>query len=88
MTPGLTFGEALEALREGHKVARGGWAEDGSYLIFCAATLGSHTLITECEEFEILPTIGLWMGPKRKALLWGWLASPPDILATDWRIIE
>jgi hypothetical protein len=96
---GLTFGNAVEALKRGEKVTRKGWNGKEQFLWLKPAT----TIKSEwCkDEFlkklvdenggEILGlgTICMYThdGTGRKAILTGWLASQSDMLFEDWEII-
>lgn len=95
-TDGLTFGLALEALKQGKRVARAGW--NGMFLFLLPAgtipTKAIHdaalrNVIEEQvggETFEGLATIRMWTADKK--ILTGWLASQTDMLSEDWFVIE
>lgn len=96
-TNGLSFGHAIEALKEGRKVSRAGWNGKGMWLMLVAgapkATLkdGSpYKVATGLDECEILPHIDMWTvnAHGRTAMLPGWLASQTDMLANDWCVVE
>lgn len=94
----LTFGEALAALKSGHKVARAGWNGKDMWLS-----------ISRPEPFTI-PAENFWSPHNRRyaeqnggkatvlpsitmkiatgEILMGWLASQTDMLAEDWAIVE
>ena len=85
---GMTFGQAIEALKQGKKVARRGWNGKGMYVF----------LADEGGDFHTKADIG----PERKACVHpfivmhtaqddfqpGWLASQSDMLCEDWTIVE
>lgn len=94
---GLTFGEALEALKAGYKVARKGWNGKGMWLICVPGT--SDAQLREGTPYyealgeatcQILPHIDMWTvdSTGRRAMLPGWLASQTDMLSEDWEIID
>jgi len=97
---GLTFGLAIEALKQGKKVARKGWNGKGMFLwLKPATTVKSEWCRDEflkglCHanggEIEALGTICMYTHDStgRKAILTGWLASQSDMLLEDWEIIE
>lgn len=99
---GMTFGEALELLKAGFKVARKGWNGKGMYLwLKPGATIKKEhcrdPLLIECiekngdkGEIEALPTICMFTHDSsgRNAILTGWLASQSDMLLEDWVIVE
>lgn len=93
---GMTFGQAIESLKAGQKVARKGWNGKGMWLVLVPGTPVIHpdpetpygkAGITECE---ILPHIDMWTtnSEGRRAMLPGWVASQTDMLSEDWEIIE
>lgn len=94
---GLTFGEAIEALKAGQRVARKGWNGKGMWLVMVPGTplaqLREGTPYHEAlgqESCEILPHIDMWTvnAEGRRAMLPGWLASQTDMLAEDWELIS
>lgn len=93
---GMTFGQAIESLKVGQKVARKGWNGKGMWLVLVPGTPVVHPKpdtpygkagIAECE---ILPHIDMWTtnAQGRRAMLPGWLASQTDMLSEDWEIVE
>ena len=96
-TQGMTFGLAIEAMKQGAKVARAGWNGKGMWLILVAGTpnaaLREGTPYREAlgrESCEILPHIDMWTtnAEGRRAMLPGWLASQTDMLAEDWAVVD
>lgn len=93
---GLSFGLALEALKQGKKVARAGWNGKGMWLIYVQGTKevnfteGSAYQKAGLTSGEILPHIDMYTtnSSGRKAMLPGWLASQTDMLSDDWQIVE
>lgn len=80
----MNFGQALEKLKEGKKVARSGWNGKGMWLTLVnsqnytvdAVRSGSHS---------VLP----WIGMKTADNCFvPWLASQTDMLAEDWEVIN
>ena len=93
---GMTFGDALAALKQGSRVARAGWNGKGMWLALSPGVDG-------------LPAEKFWAGPNREyahsqggmahvlpcitmktatgEILMGWLASQSDMLAEDWLTI-
>jgi hypothetical protein len=100
MKENLKFGEAIEALKQGKKVARKGWNGKGMFLwLKPATTIKSDWCkdellksITDENGGEILAlgTICMYTHDStgRKAILTGWLASQSDMLLEDWVIVE
>lgn len=99
-TTGLTFGLAIEALKQGKQVTRKGWNGKGMFLWLKPATTinedwcKDELLKTLCEQnggkIEALGTVCMYTtnNTGRKAILTGWLASQTDMLSEDWEIIE
>ena len=95
-TTGMTFGLAIEALKQGMKVSRAGWNGKGMWLVLVPGTKEAqlregtpyHTALA-LESCEILPHIDMWTvnAQGRRAMLPGWLASQSDMLAEDWEIV-
>lgn len=90
----MNFGEALEELKTGQKVARSGWNGKGMFLAHSPGAID-------------LPADKFWAGPNREfaernggkatvlpyitmktadGCIVPWLASQTDILAEDWNI--
>lgn len=83
----MNFGQAIEALNQGKKVARTGWNGKGMFLLYVPS-----------EKWGIIGKIGLGI-PKGNLLSWigmktadnkfvPWLASQTDMIAEDWEVIE
>lgn len=73
----LTFGQALEALKKGYRVARSGWNGKGMYIQWNHAR--------DFEHSELLPffTIKNVMNSFNT-----WVPSISDILAEDWGVVD
>ena len=96
----MSFGDAIAALKAGHKVARTGWNGKGMWL-----SLSAHG-----GESRSVPAGGFWsennsryaaenggaavvlpcitMKTATGEILMGWLASQTDMLAEDWLILD
>jgi hypothetical protein len=79
-----TFGDAIEALKQGNQVARQGWNGKGMWLIIVKLytvtpiELGGH-------ESTLTPFIAMKAADDKFV---PWLASQTDVLAEDWGIVE
>jgi hypothetical protein len=94
----VNFGTALEALKQGKRVAREGWNGKNMFLFLLPAgvvpTKAIHdpalrTVIESeigGETFEALGSIRMFTADKK--ILTGWLASQTDMLAEDWVILD
>lgn len=97
---GMTFGMAIEALKQGKKVARKGWNGRGMYLWLKPATVVKTDMCHDPYlkaaveenggELLALGTICMFTHDStgRKAVLTGWLASQSDMLLEDWTIVD
>jgi len=95
----LNFGQAIEALKQGKRVARKGWNGKGMFLWLKPSTtvkseLCHDPLLKElCDknggEILALGTICMYTHDStgRQAILTGWLASQSDMLLEDWVIL-
>ena len=92
----MNFGQAIEALKLGQRVARTGWNGKGMWLILVPGTPSAalregtpYRAALGLETCEILPHIDMWTinASGRRAMLPGWLASQSDMLADDWVIV-
>ena len=91
----MNFGKALEALKQGNKVAREGWNSKNMFLILVKGTealkpypntpYDTVVQYTKQEKINILPHIDMYTA--QGDMLPGWLASQTDMLAEDWQII-
>lgn len=71
----MNFGEALNLLRSGHKVAREGWNGKGMWIALQVP-----------DEHSKMRRPYLYMRPVDRELV-PWVASQSDLLADDWVII-
>lgn len=80
----MNFGEAIEALRVGKKVARSGWNGKGIFIELQVLDLFSKMT----SPYIFIDTTGLQTdnedAPKSRV---PWLASQTDMLARDWVIV-
>lgn len=95
---GLSFSQALEALKIGQKVARAGWNGKGMWIAL-SGPLDGRIIAWEnfwskpCADFarqnggsaKVQPCIN--MKTAADEIQMGWLASQSDMLAEDWVII-
>ena len=86
----LNFGEAVEALKAGKRVARAGWNGKGMFLyIINGSDLQSGLKYGYGEyvgEPEFVSTICMKTADNK--LVAGWLASQTDVLAEDWHVLQ
>jgi hypothetical protein len=98
LTNQLTFGQALEALKAGQRIARAGWNGKDMWVALSGPLEGRNIAFENfwskpCSEFArynggsatVLPCINMKTADGK--ILMGWLASQTDMLADDWVII-
>lgn len=93
----MNFGQAIEALKSGKKVARAGWNGKGMWLtLSCASskTVKAEDIwaphnrefaVANGGEVQVDPYIT--MKTAQNTIQSGWLASQADMLAEDWMIV-
>ena len=84
----MTFGNALDALKAGHCVAREGWNGKHQFvqLATCISYKGAAGEIVICHHNAIGNNALAFIGTSGVQM--GWLASQADMLAEDWYIVE
>ena len=83
---GLKFGEAIEAMKAGKKVARAGWNGKGMWLGLVKDTWAINFEVdNDIQKFENHPYIVMKTVDEK---IVPWLASQTDMLAEDWTVIE
>lgn len=87
----MNFGQAIEALKEGKRVARAGWNGKGMFLFLVP---GSNFIVNrepllsimgEGAQITYRPHIDM---KDAEGKVVPWLASQTDMLAEDWQIVE
>lgn len=81
----LSFGEALEAVKNGKKIARRGWNGKGQY-VFLIGGMELTEFIAK-NKFGDFATGVLAIKTSNDVTQVGWLASQTDMLANDWYIL-
>jgi hypothetical protein len=86
----MTFGHAVEMLKQGHKVARAGWNGKGMFLFLVPGSrfkVNRPPLLGIYEEgTEINYHAHIDMKTAQDTVV-PWLASQTDVLAEDWTVI-
>ena len=90
----MNFGQALEHLKAGRKVAREGWNGKGMWIALMPSLYLDKDVINgrtkkhigEDKDLDSQPYFVMWTAAQQ----WqpGWLASQADMLAEDWVIVE
>lgn len=80
----MTFGEAIDACRQGYKIQRKGWNGKNQYveLATCISYKNSAGEVVNAEHDAIGNKALAFVGTSGVQL--GWLASQADMLAEDW----
>lgn len=87
----MNFGQALEVLKQGHKVARQGWNGKNMFLFLVpgstfkvnrAPLLGIYP---EGTEVNYCPHIDMKTADNKVV---PWLASQTDVVAEDWVLVN
>ena len=88
----LTFGEAIEALKAGHKIARTGWNGKGMFLYYVGpgryppSTPPGTEIAAEHLDFRVPYRSYIAMFTVARDVV-PWVASQSDILEEDWVIV-
>ncbi len=89
----MNFGQALEVLKAGQKVARTGWNGKAMWLCLMPATTIPEALVNGRTRV-FWPTgdlpVGAYIVMRTAQGTWqpGWLASQPDMLSDDWELVQ
>jgi hypothetical protein len=89
---GLTFGEAIEALKIGAKVARQGWNGKGMFVYMVpegryAPTTPAGLEIAACSKDNRVPYRPYIAMFTTQEDVVPWLASQSDVLEEDWMVV-
>ena len=92
----LNFGDALNALKQGHKVARSGWNGKNQYVVAQAnSTVTDSEKIWNIHNKKHAESLGgkIAVAPyctlktAQDTLAMGWTPSTGDLFAEDWQIL-
>lgn len=85
----MTFGDALEAMKQGQRVARKGWNGKNMYVFLAfEPDFVTDADISAFDQMEVEVGDMLVMKTAQNTFQPGWLASQADMLAEDWYIVE
>ena len=91
MEPTMNFGSALQALKNGQKVAREGWNGKGMFLFLVPGSVFKVNrapllgIYPEGTEITYRPHIDM---KTVDGEIVPWVASQTDVLAEDWCVVE
>lgn len=81
----MNFGQAIEALKVGKRVARKGWNGKGIFIELQQPDTNSKMT----HPYIYIDTTSLQSkNPYARRDLVPWLASQTDMLASDWEVVE
>lgn len=87
-TTQMSFGDAVVALKKGHKVARHGWNGKGMFVYYvCADSYKAKTVAAQMQFGEYVPYRAYIAMKTVDNDVVPWVASQTDILAEDWSIV-
>ena len=95
MSKGMDFGEALDLLRSGRRVARADWINGflvlvpgSEFVVTADRPMGKALPKSVGERVSYLPHIDFCThGPGIENTLEVWFPTQTDILAGDWRVL-
>ena len=85
----LSFGQAIDAIRNGELVTRSGWNGKGMFIFLVQGSTFNvnrsplNAIFTEGTEINYLPRIDMRTAD---GSIVPWLASQADLLSSDWEI--
>lgn len=84
----MTFGEAIDHVKEGRRIARDEWNGKGQYVELATqiSYMNAKGEIVKANHVNIGNKALAFVGTSGVQL--GWLASQADMLADDWRIVK
>lgn len=84
----MSFGQAIEAAKQGKQIARRGWNGKGQYveLASCIAYIDPYGYKVNADHAAAGNRAFAFVGTSGVQL--GWLASQADMLAEDWYIVD
>lgn len=100
-TSGMPFGHAIEAAKQGYKIARRGWNGKGMFVVYMPP-MQLPPFNSQEPGKKVNDRTAKFIGPDapldcqayfamydtQKRWIPGWLASQTDMLADDWFIVE
>lgn len=84
----MTFGQAIEAAKNGKRISRAGWNGKSQYVELATGIgyVGPDGKTVNAEHAAIGNKALAFVGTSGVQM--GWLASQADMLAEDWQIVE
>ena len=89
LVDGMNFGLAIEAMKNGVRVARKGWNGKGQYVFLAhEADFVTDADLSAYDQLEVEVADMLVLKTAQDTFQPGWLASQADMLADDWCFVE
>ena len=88
---GMTFGQAIEAMKAGQKVARSGWNGKGMFAYYVPANsypVQTGAAKSHFGEGAMVPYNAYMAIKNVNETVSTWVPSVNDVLSDDWRIVE
>ncbi len=88
---GMTFGQAIEAMKAGQKVARSGWNGKGMFAYYIPANsypVQTGAAKSHFGEGAMVPYNAYMAIKNVNETVSTWVPSVNDVLSDDWRIVE
>lgn len=88
---GMTFGQAIEAMKTGQKVARAGWNGKGMFAYYVPANsypVQTGAAKSHFGEGAMVPYNAYMAIKNVNETVSTWVPSVNDVLSDDWRILE
>jgi len=88
---GMTFGQAIEAMKAGQKVARAGWNGKGMFAYYVPANsypVQTGAAKSHFGEGAMVPYNAYMAIKNVNETVSTWVPSVNDVLSDDWRIVE
>ena len=88
----MNFGEALQALKDGHLVSREGWNGKGMWICLMSAVVIPEGIVNGRSK-KFVPhgdlNVGSYFVMWTADRVWqpGWVASQADMVADDWEFV-
>lgn len=92
MEQNLNFGEVIELLKEGRRLARSGWNGKNMYIFLRKGRLITEVhhdehMVARTGKTEFESRDHICMKDSEGKCVVGWLASQTDMLASDWNVV-
>lgn len=87
----MNFGQAIEALKQGKKVARKGWNGKGQFLYLINGESFEYRVYADMScllDKDLMHSDVIAIYTTNNVIQVGWLASQSDMLCEDWYIVE